>query len=238
MRLGKFFGVGVGPGDPELLTLKALRVLLAVDYLFVASSSKNDYSRALEVIKPHLLKPKPIENLPFPMTYDQGVLLQAWKANAARVAEELCQGKDVAFITLGDPCFYSTLIYLVRELKELLPKVKIEIVPGITAAQAAAARFKVALSEGESSVLFASGTKGKEIIHRLGKKVDVLVLYKVYRQASDILKALEDIGRLQETKGISFCGLPEEKIYQNVSSISGSRFPYLTLFIVGGKDLA
>jgi len=238
VRLGKFFGVGVGPGDPELLTLKAFRVLLGVDYLFVASSSKNDYSRALEVIKPHLWEPKPIENLPFPMTCDQKVLVQAWEANAKRVAEKLCQGRDVAFITLGDPCFYSTLIYLVRELKKLLPEVKIEIVPGITAAQAAAARLKVALAEGESSVLFASGIKGEELIRCLGEEVDVLVLYKVYRQASHILKALKDIGRLKETKGISFCGLPEEKIYQDMSSASAFRFPYLTLFIVGGKNLA
>ncbi len=237
MRLGKFFGVGVGPGDPELLTLKALRVLLAADHLFVASSSKNDYSRALEVIKPHLLEPKPIEKLSFPMTYDRKVLVQAWELNAKKVAEKLCQGKDVAFITLGDPSFYSTLIYLARELKKLLPWVEIEIIPGVTAAQAAAARLKVALSEGESSVLFVSGIKGKEMIYHLGKEIDTLVLYKVYRQAANILRALKDIGRLEETKGISFCGLPQEKIYQDLSSTSRSKFPYLTLFIVGGRGL-
>ncbi len=233
---GRLFGIGVGPGDPELLTLKALRVLKEAATVFVAASSKNSYSLAAAIIKPHLPRENAFERLDFPMTYERERLEAAWQENAQKVAHALEDG-DVAFVTLGDPSFYSTFSYLARAVKKLLPEVEIEIVPGITAAQAAAARLKIVLSEGEETVLFASGAKGGEVIRKFGDAVDTLVLYKVYRRAEDIYEALKEKGLLEKACGISLCTLPEERIYKTFPSPASQKFPYFTLFIVGGKPI-
>ncbi len=233
--MAKLYGVGVGPGDPDLLTIKALKVIRSVKHLFVASSTKNQYSLACRIISPHLPAEKEIKRLSFPMTYKKDELKRAWEENARVVAKALKTG-DAAFLTLGDPNLYSTFSYLVREILKLVPDLQFEIVPGITAAQAAAARLKLTLAEGDETVLIASGAQGGEAVRQWAQQIDTLVLYKVYRQAEDILKALAESGRLKEVRGISFCGMPEEKIYSNPSSEEGP-FPYFTLFIVGGKAL-
>ncbi len=233
---GKLFGIGVGPGDPELLTLKALRILKEVATIFVAASSKNNYSLAAEIIKTHLSGEKVLKRLDFPMTYERKELETAWQKNAKQVVEALKTG-DAAFVTLGDPSFYSTFSYLARTVKALAPETEIEMVPGITAAQAAAARLGIALSEGDEMVLFASGARGGEAVKKFGKKVDTLVLYKVYRQAEDIYRALKEKGLLDKTCGVSFCSLPQEKVYETFSSPSSKKLPYFTLFIVGGKPV-
>ena len=234
--LGKLFGIGVGPGDPELLTIKALKVIKEAATVFVAASSKNNYSLAAEVVRPHLPPEKELLFLPFPMTYDRDLLEEAWEVNARKIVSALKAG-DVAFLTLGDPCFYSTFSYLARKVVKLLPEVEIEIIPGITAAQAAAARLKISLSEGEETVLFASGTRGGEVLKRLGGQVDTIILYKVYRTADKIYEALKEKDLLKKTSGISFCGYPQERIYSSIPSPASQKFPYFTLFIVGGKKI-
>jgi len=233
--LARLYGVGVGPGDPDLLTIKALKVIRKVDHLFVASSTKNQYSLAKEVITPHLPPEKEVRRLSFPMTYQEEELRKAWEENARIVAEALKSG-EAAFLTLGDPDLYSTFGYLAREILKLIPNLEFEIVPGITAMQAAAARLKLILAEGEETVVLTSGTKGKEVIENWATQTDTLILYKVYRQAEDLLKALAKSGRLKDTRGVSFCGMPQEKLYINPSPQEGP-FPYFTLFIVGGKTL-
>ncbi len=232
--LGKLYGVGVGPGDPNLLTLKALKVIQEVPYLFVASSSKNHYSLALRVISPHLPPKKEVKRLAFPMTYDQGKLKAAWRKNAHLVLQSLQKG-DVAFLTLGDPCLYSTFGYLVRELQAQDPSLEFEIVPGITAAQAAAARLKLSLAEKDETILILPGIKGKKAVSQWAKEVDTLILYKVYRQAQEILEALDNTQRLKDTRAISFCGMPEEEVFPTPPQ--DKAFPYFTLFLVGGKNL-
>jgi len=129
---GKLYGIGVGPGDPELIPLKSIRILKTIDVLFAASSSKNDYSYALEIARPHLGKNIQTIRLSFPMTADIEREKHAWRKNAETVIEHLNQGKDAAFITIGDPLTYSTYAYLVKEVKRLSPDTVINTIPGIT----------------------------------------------------------------------------------------------------------
>lgn len=231
------YGVGVGPGDPELLTLKAVRVLREMEHIFVASSSKNDYSLALQTVREHLPPGTPVERLPFPMTRERRVLEEAWEENACRVARVLCEKNRAAFLTLGDPALFSTFGHLARRLKKHLPRAEVRLIPGITAAQAAAARLGLLLAEGEEAFVIASGLAADEVLQKLSREASSLVLYKVYRRAGAILRLLEKTGRLPETRAISFCGFPEEKIYSNPRELSGSTPPYFTLLIVGGKPL-
>ena len=120
-KTGTLYGIGVGPGDPELITLKALKVLQAVPHIFASCSTKNTYSLALSIVRCHL-NGAGIEHLPFPMTKDPQVLASAWEQNARRVLEVLATGSDAAFVTLGDPLTYSTFGYLLKTLKRLAPR--------------------------------------------------------------------------------------------------------------------
>ncbi|MFW5855254.1 MAG: SAM-dependent methyltransferase, partial [Thermodesulfobacteriota bacterium] len=105
---GKLYGIGVGPGDPELIPLKAVRILSRVDVVFAASSSKNDYSLAVSIAQHHIPQGTPIMILPFPMTKDDSELRQAWRDHARVIISHVKEGKQAAFITLGDPTTYST----------------------------------------------------------------------------------------------------------------------------------
>ena len=116
MTQGILYGIGVGPGDPDFITLKAVRVLSTVDMVFAASAVKNSQSLAAEIAKPHLRASVPIQILPFPMTRNKQAKEAAWQDNARTVIKVLEQGKNVAFITLGDCMTYSTYGYLLKHI--------------------------------------------------------------------------------------------------------------------------
>ena len=231
---GTLYGIGVGPGDPELITLKALKVLEKRPHIFAATSSKNTYSLALDIIHSHL-NGAPVEQLPFPMTRDQGVLQEAWEKCARRVLEVLDEGRDAVFITLGDPLTFSTFGYLLKTIKGLDPKVKVVTIPGITSYHAAAARTQTPLGEGEESFLVVSGAMGAAKLREAVDKTDTVVLLKTYRHADDILGALEELGLTDRAVLVSRCGLDDETVVQDVASLKGRPLPYLSMIIVRKK---
>ena len=231
---GTLYGIGVGPGDPELITLKALKVLEKRPHIFAATSSKNTYSLALDIIHSHL-NGAPVEHLPFPMTRDQKVLQEAWEKCARRVLEVLDEGRDAVFITLGDPLTFSTFGYLLKTIKGLDPKVKVVTIPGITSYHAAAARTQTPLGEGEESFLVVSGAMGAAKLREAVDKTDTVVLLKTYRHADDILTALEELGLTDRAVLVSRCGLDDETVVQDVASLKGRPLPYLSMIIVRKK---
>ena len=115
---GTFYGIGVGPGDCDLLTLKAVKALAQADIIAVPESSREAGSTAYDICRPHLKEDVEILSLEFPMIRDVAQREQFRRNNAHRVAEQLNQGKHVAFLTLGDPMLYSTYLYLLEYLKQ------------------------------------------------------------------------------------------------------------------------
>lgn len=110
--IGKLFSVRVGPGDPELLTIKAVRVIKEADIFFTAATSKSRYSLVAEIAKPYISTSAKVKKLSFPMTKDEKVVEEAWINNAKQIATELKKGKNALFLTLGDPTTYSTFGYI------------------------------------------------------------------------------------------------------------------------------
>lgn len=129
---GILYAVGVGPGAPDLLTLRAARILGSVDVILAAASPRNDYSAALDTARPHLRPDARVLRLEFPMTRDRQVLARAWRAAAETTLAVLAGGESAAFLTIGDPLIYSTFGYLLRTVRGLEPATAVEIVPGIT----------------------------------------------------------------------------------------------------------
>ena len=146
---GKLIGIGVGPGDTELLTLKAAKILKSVPVIFSPKSSKEKESIALSIIRPiiderndskKLMLVEPI----FPMIEDEKELERCWTSASEMIAQYLDSGRDVAFITLGDPSIFSTYSYVQKKLKD---SYEIETIPGITSFTACAAARNEALVE-------------------------------------------------------------------------------------------
>jgi len=231
---GTLYGIGVGPGDPELITLKALKVLQSVPHIFASCSTKNTYSLALSIVRCHL-NGAGIEHLPFPMTKDPQVLASAWEQNARRVLEVLATGSDAAFVTLGDPLTYSTFGYLLKTLKRLNPQVGIVTIPGITSYSAAAALTQIPLTEGEESFYLVSGALGAAQLKEVIDKSDNIVILKTYRYFDEIYQVLEDMDLLDRTTCISRCGLEGETIVENLRDLKGRELPYLSMVIIKKK---
>jgi precorrin-2/cobalt-factor-2 C20-methyltransferase len=230
-KTGTLYGIGVGPGDPELITLKALKVLQRVPHIFASCSSKNNYSLALNIVRCHL-NGAGIEHLPFPMTRDPQALKVAWEKNAQRVLEVLDAGADAAFVTLGDPLTYSTFGYLLKTLKRLQPEVRVVTIPGITSYSAAAALTQIPLTEGEESFYLVSGALGADRLREVVEKSDNIVMLKTYRNFGEIYQALEELDLLDRAVCISRCGLDGETVVENLRDLKGQDLSYLSMIII------
>ncbi len=232
--MGILYGVGVGPGDPDLLTLKAVNILKTVPKIFAACSSKNDYSIAENIIRKHVSDRK-VEKLPFPMCNDKSILQEAWKDNGERVLASLRNGVDCAFITLGDPLTYSTFSYLYKTIKKVAPELKVISIPGITSFQAAASAANIPLTEGEETLAIVSGAKGGLKLEEVIKTADNVVMLKTYRQFQDIYNTLESLDMLSRATFLCNLGTEEQTIVQDMSSLKSTTTPYLSLIIVKKK---
>jgi precorrin-2/cobalt-factor-2 C20-methyltransferase len=233
-KIGTLYGIGVGPGDPELITLKALKVLQMVPHIFASCSSKNSYSLALNIVRCHL-NGAGIEHLPFPMTRDPQVLQEAWEKNAIWVLEVLDSGSDAAFVTLGDPLTYSTFGYLLKTLKRLQPEVRVVTIPGITSYSAAAALTHTPLTEGEESFSLVSGAQGAARLREVVDQSDNIVMLKTYRNFPEIYQALEELDLLDRAVCISRCGLDGETVVENLRDLKEQSMNYLSMIIIKKK---
>ena len=235
MTTGTLFGLGVGPGDPELIPVKAVRILEQVELVFTAASTKNDYSLAVEIAKPYIPENTGIEKLNFPMSKDKTVMETAWRRNAERIAEVLEMGKNAAFLTIGDPLTYSTYGYILRHLQSGWPNLPIRTVPGITSYQAAAAAINRPLVEGEESLLIMSGIHGGERLRKMPHKPDNVVFLKAYRNVDGICNALEEADMLAGSVAVSNCSRENEQVYPDLKHLSRQQ-PYYWTLIIAKQD--
>ncbi len=233
IKYGKLFGTGVGPGDPELLTIKAVRVINEADVIFTAASTKNKYSVALETARPHISKSAVIRSLSFPMTNDKDVMETGWNKNALEIADILKQGKNAVFLTLGDPTTYSTFGYILRSLKKVMPEADIETIPGITSFHAAAARLNRILVEAEESLLITSGAYGGDNLKKIAENTKNLVMMKAYKNIKGINAALRETGFYDDSVAVSRCGRKDEKITENLDELETKDPDYWTLILAG-----
>jgi len=232
---GILYGLSVGPGDPELVTLKAARVLNTVDVVFAAASTKNSYSLAVNIAKPHIRDLTRVRMLQFPMTRDKDELAMAWESHAGTIIDELELGKKVAFLTLGDLMTYSTYGYIIKYVQQMAPHLPIISVPGVTSYQAAAAAVNTTLVEGEESLLVLSGAEGGERLRELNVVPDTVVFLKAYKNCEDITSALAENDLLENSVAVSRVSLPDQEIYTRADQLCERTPKYWTLVIAKKK---
>lgn len=227
---GILYGVGVGPGAPDLLTLRAVRVLGEVDVILAAASPRNDFSAALDTARPHLRPDVRVERLEFPMTRDKAVLREAWRVAAQTTRGVLESGQSAAFLTIGDPLVYSTFGYLMRTLGECAPHLRVEVVPGITSFQAAAARTRTVLCENGETLRIIPGINSRQRLEESLQESDTAVILKAYRNLPAIAEALDATQRLDSCLLASHVEQPAESVRQGLGGLEGTP-PYMSLIL-------
>ncbi|MDD2541656.1 MAG: precorrin-2 C(20)-methyltransferase [Desulfuromonadaceae bacterium] len=231
--MASVYAVGVGPGDPELLTRKAERILRSVDVILAPVSNPSEASVALSTIREFIDESRQeIIVHQFPMTSDRSRLVPAWQEAAALIAAHAEGGRSVAFITIGDPLFYSTFIYLLRILSERWPLIPIEIIPGISSINAAAAQAAIPLVEGNEKMVVIPATAGIEQIQAALEAYETVVLLKVKPLFPVIMDLLRKTGKEQTTVFVERVGSPHQQVLTEFSQIAAHSPDYLSLLII------
>ncbi len=224
------FGIGVGPGDPELITVKAVNALRSCDCVLVPATeaSGSDSGRAETIV----LAACPdvadrIVRIPFSMADRSGVTKRradSWQASADQAVKSFSEGASrIGFATIGDPSVYSTFSYLASSVREQVADLQVEVIPGITAMQALAAASRTPLVEGDEVLALVPLKKGIDSLLRVHEVADTCVVYKAGRHLPALRDHLAEIGE-DAVAGINV-GLPAEQI-SAVSELETA--PYFT----------
>ena len=231
--MATLFAVGVGPGDPELLTRKAEHVLRSAGVVLAPVSNPAEASVALATVREFLDEGRQeIVVHQFPMTSDPARLIPAWNEAAVLIAGRIADGKDVAFITIGDPLFYSTFIYLLRIFRENYPHVPVEVIPGISSINASAAQGLTPLVEGDERMIVVPATAGIDKISEALARYETVVLLKVKPVFADILELLRQMGRERNTVFVERVGSARQKVLTDFPEIAAHSPDYLSLMII------
>ena len=233
-KQGTFYGIGVGPGDPDLLTVKAIRAIKEADVLIAPKTEKKEGSVALDIAKPYLKSDIEIVYQVFPMVKDFAESPEVFISNKNEILSLLNAGKNVAFLTLGDPMFYSTYIYIFKLLSE--EKVNIETIPGVPAFLAIASRIGMPLAFGNDILSIIPATAELNKINSALDNSNTSVLMKVYKNFDEIVDTLENHHMADEAKLVSRCGLPDEKIITDITEHKHEQLNYLST-ILTRKDI-
>lgn len=224
-------GVGVGPGDPELVTVKGVNALRDAAIVVVPVMDTGERGRA-EATVLHYVGAEKVVRVVFALNErtDRARREAAWDAAGARVAELLRTRGSVAFATIGDPNVYSTFTYLAHTIGELLPGTAVVTVPGITAMQDLAARSGAVLTEGTEPLTLVPVTAGAAVLKQALEGPGTVVAYKFGRLAEEVATALRETGRTGDAVWGSALGLPEESI-RPAAELADGPLPYLSTLI-------
>jgi precorrin-2/cobalt-factor-2 C20-methyltransferase len=234
---GTLYVIGIGPGDPELLTLKAARILGEVGAICVPRGKEEGASLALSIVRKAVgIEGKEIVEAFFPMkkadkAADGRELDARWDEIVAAMLGRLEKGVDMAFITLGDPALYSTFFYLHERLINASPGLRIEIIPGVSSINASASRARIALGLGEEriAILPAGNLDSLSVVL---EQFDTVVLMKVYKVFDRIVATLADLDLLGQAVYVSRLGMADELVSTDLAGLKMRDLDYFSLVIV------
>lgn len=234
MALGKFYGVGIGPGDPELMTVKSTRILNSVPVIFVPKAKITDEGMALQILLNSVVNKTGAElrELVFPMSKDPEVLKPAWAVARDAVLDALRGGKDCAFITLGDTAIYSTYMNLLAELRAAEPSLAIETSAGISSFSQGAAMLNMSLCEKAERLAILPCLSEVEAMRKDLLAFDTVVLMKVGRRFADLRELLRSMDLLRHSHLLLKMGTPGEIISSNLDEVDAEKVSYMSLVIV------
>ncbi len=231
MKTGNFYGIGLGPGDPELLTQKAIHTIQQVDCIFIPRSDTKEDSLAWEIVKDYVKEKRVIQQI-YPMTKDKLTLNAAWLKAAKEIHAEVTAGFDVAYLTLGDPLTFSTYIYLLRHLISLLPDHAIHTIPGITSYNAAACVANYPLLAGDERLAVIPVPVDIHELRPVLETFDTVIMMKVAKKLDEVIQLLEEMKLLENALFASYIGQTNAYLTHDIVSLKGSGRGYMSVLIV------
>jgi precorrin-2/cobalt-factor-2 C20-methyltransferase len=231
--LGRLYGVGVGPGAPDLMTVRAHRILTTAPVVVYPACKPGAFSYAWRIVRDVVPKDARILAQVFPMSRDWASLVPVWRENALAIAAELREGRDVAFVTEGDPMLFSTFLHVRELLLREVPEAVVEIVPGLPALSAAAALTGIPLGQGDQRIAVVPATWHADRLRDVLLSWDVVVLMKVARVLPTVIDVLRETGRLGHAALVSRATAEQQIVTRDLEKFRDRRLNYLTLVLVG-----
>jgi len=231
--LGKFWGVGVGPGSAGLLPVAALEVLERAEVIYLPRARSADLSIARQCLTGLAIPESRLREIEFTMDPDRNVLRDHYGAVADEIASELTAGRDVAYLTLGDPMTYSTYGYTLAALRDRLPSLQVKTFPGITSFAAAAAALGWPLGEGKERVLILPCPDDAQSLRLDVETHDVVVLMKIGKRLPMVLQLLREMDISRHCALASRIGLPGETLSDDLGGLAEDTVPgYLSTMLI------
>jgi precorrin-2/cobalt-factor-2 C20-methyltransferase len=234
MKRGTLYGIGVGPGDPGLITVKGANLLAQCRHVFVPKARTKADSLALSIANRYLSSSSEVHELVFPMTSEREELSRRWGESAREIISVLEGGDDACFLTLGDPLLYSTYIYLLREIRASIPDADVVTVPGITAFSAAAALAEFPVGEAKEPVVVIPTADDLEEVRRSLKEKGTVILMKIGKRLPEILNILEDAGLIDRGVFVSRAGMNNQRVETDLRALrkEDAEAGYLSIILV------
>jgi precorrin-2/cobalt-factor-2 C20-methyltransferase len=228
---GVFYGLGVGPGDPLLITLKAHHLILSADVIcYLANESGSSQARDIAQYSIEGRTKSSIEiAIPMPMSTDRTAANAAYDLGAAKISEQINQGKSVVFLCEGDPLFFGSFSYLLERLSD---DHNCFVVPGISSVNAAASALQQPLTLLQESFVVMSGRHTDAQLEQALNTHDSVVIMKAGRARPRILAMLDKTGRTQDANYLAYIGREDQEILTDVSKLANEAGPYFSLFVV------
>jgi precorrin-2 C20-methyltransferase / precorrin-3B C17-methyltransferase len=239
---GVLYGVGLGPGDPELVTVKAARLIGAADVV-AYHSARHGRSIARSIAAPYLRGDQIEEQLVYPVTTEttdhpggyQAAIEEFYEQAAARLVAHLAQGRDVVLLAEGDPLFYSSYMHM---HKRISGRYRTEVVPGITSVSAASAALAMPLVEGDDVLTVLPGTLGREELARRLSGTGAAAIMKISRSYADVREALKESGRLPQAYYVERASGGAEQLIEPAGDVDPAAVPYMSIIVVPGAEAA
>jgi precorrin-2/cobalt-factor-2 C20-methyltransferase len=232
VQLGTLYGISVGPGDPELITLKGLRILKQASVVAFPAGVQGKPGIAQQIVDEWLGSHQVQLALTFPYVQDIAILTQAWQIAAQQVWQYLHLGQDVAFVCEGDVSFYSTFTYLSQMLQQLHPECVVQTVPGVCSPMAAASALGVPLTVRDQRLAVLPALYNVGELETILDWADVVVLMKVSSVYEKVWQVLHRRQLLEHACVVERATLPEQEIYEDLRDRPTLKLPYFSLLIV------
>lgn len=211
--MAKFYGIGTGPGDSSLVTVKAVNTLKNLDILYTPESKRGGESLALSIVDEYLPESLEIKSRHFPMNFNGTEKIQVWNSVSGEIVEDVKKGKNVGFVTLGDPMIYSTYVYVMERLME---HIEVETIPGISSFSNIASNQNFPLVMDTDPLIVIPCTMEEDKIDEALEKYDCLVLMKVYKKINMVIDKLKKHDLIDHAILVSNSSQDKEEVFTNL----------------------
>ncbi len=231
---GTLYGVGIGPGDPQLVTLASVDLIKRCPLVLCPRGANATRSVAREILASLIPAARNLEEIEFPMTRNRHKRRSAYLEVAARFAGHLTGGEDIAFVTIGDPGIYSTFVYFAEALRSLVPRCRVETLPGVSAIQFTASRLGISLAQGDERFAVVPLPDPVDGLDSMIAEFDTVVIMKIGRRFSDLHRYITDRNLLAVTGLVAHAGRPDEVIRKRLESDDATIPGYLATVVIQG----